>query len=57
MGFPGEEAAWSSVAGAAIYPGADGSMPGVWSVIAIIACIATLWIGHSSEAKKYKNAS
>ena len=54
MGFPGAEAAWSSVAGAAIYPGADGSMQGVWSVLAIAACIVVLVVGNGVEHKKYK---
>ena len=54
MGFPGSEGAWSAVAGSPIFPGAGGSMPGVWSVIAIVACIAVLVIGNAYEASRYK---
>ena len=55
MGFPGSDGVWSSVAGGAIFPGAGSGMPGVWSVIAIIACIAVLAIGNAYEKKRYKN--
>ncbi|KMW57778.1 hypothetical protein AIOL_002746 [Candidatus Rhodobacter oscarellae] len=52
MGFPGTD--WASLAGSAIFPGAGGPMPGIWTAIAIIACVVVLWVGHASEAKKYK---
>ena len=53
MGFPFEKAEW--VAGMeAIFPGADGSMPGTWAAIAIIICLGALAIGQRSESAKYK---
>lgn len=55
MGFPGEEAVWSTVAGGALFPGAGSAMPGLWSVIAIAGCIAVLAIGQMYESKKYKD--
>ncbi len=54
MGFPGEEAVWSAAAGGALFPGAGGSMPGFWSFVAIVACIAILAVGQMYESKKYK---
>lgn len=52
MGFPGSNADWSTVEGA-MYMGAGGAMPGVWTVLAIVACIAVLALGHMSESKRY----
>lgn len=54
MGFPGTEEGWSSLAGGAIFPGAGGATPGLWSVIAIVACILVLVIGNAYEKKRYK---
>ena len=54
MGFPGSDGIWSSVAGAAIFPGADGSLPGIWSAVAIALCVVVLVVGNAYESKKYK---
>ncbi len=51
MGFPYDEANWAVVDGA-MYMGAGGSMPGVFTVIAMAICVAVLFVGHRSEAKK-----
>ena len=53
MGFPGSNADWSTVEGA-MYMGAGGSMPGMWTALAVIACIVVLAMGHMSESAKYK---
>ena len=54
MGFPFEKAEW--VAGMeAIFPGAGGSMPGTWALIAIVVLIGALAIGQMSEAEKNRN--
>lgn len=55
MGFPGSEN-WASVAGSVIYPGAGGSGPGMWTVIAIAACIVVLVVGQGIETRKYRKA-
>jgi len=55
MGFPGSEEGWSSLAGGAIFPGLGSAMPGIWSVVAIVACVAVLAIGNAYEKKRYKN--
>ena len=36
--------------------GAGGSMPGLYSVIAILLCLVVLWMGNSSERKQYDKA-
>lgn len=54
MGFPFDTPSWDGVSGA-IYMGAGGSTPGMFTVIAIVACIAALVIGQGMEASKYKN--
>jgi hypothetical protein len=54
MGFPFEKAEW--VEGMeAIFPGAGGSMPGIWATIAVVVLLAALAIGQMSEAEKYRN--
>lgn len=53
MGFPFDKAEW--VDGMeAIFPGAGGSMPGTWTVIAIVVCLGALFIGQKAETTKYK---
>jgi len=53
MGFPGETADWASIEGA-FYMGFGTSMPGIFSAIAIAACVVVLLIGNASEQKSYK---
>lgn len=52
MGFPYSEATWDIVDGA-MYMGAGGSSPGLWTLISVIVCIVLLWIGNRHEHKLY----
>lgn len=52
MGFPFDTPTWEGVSGA-IFMGYGGAMPGIFSVIAIVLCIAALVIGQKAEAKSY----
>ncbi len=54
MGFPFDEASWNEVSGP-IFVGAGSSMPGVFTVLAIVVCIVALAMGQRAEAKKYSN--
>jgi hypothetical protein len=56
MGFPGSEASWSVIE-AGMYMGAGGSMPAVYTWIAVAACVCALWVGHLKEHKLYANQS
>ena len=60
MGFPYDVANWAVVDGSqldgAYFMGAGGSMPGLYSVIAILLCLVVLWMGNSSEHKQYDKA-
>jgi hypothetical protein len=51
MGFPYDEANWAVVDGA-MYMGHGSVMPGVYTFIAAVICVAVLFIGHKSEAAK-----
>lgn len=57
MGFPYDLSDWAVVDGSqfdgAYFMGAGTSMPGVYSIIAIIVCLIVLWMGNSSEQKQY----
>ena len=53
MGFPYEPASWDGVSGP-IFMGYGTSMPGVYTFIAIVLCIAALAIGQKAESAKYK---
>ena len=54
MGFPYDPQSWDGVSGP-IFMGYGTSMPGIFTVIAIIVCIATLAVGQSKEAAKYRD--
>ncbi len=54
MGFPFEGAAWAEGM-EAIFPGAGGSMPGVWALLGIVVCVGALIVGQMAESSKYKN--
>jgi len=51
MGFPYEEASWSVVDGA-MFMGWGGAMPGLYTLIAAIICVAVLVFGHRTEMNK-----
>lgn len=52
MGFSFAEASWDGVTGA-IYMGAGGGMPLVYTLIAVVACIYALWSGNRKEHALY----
>lgn len=54
MGFPYETASWEGVT-EAISTGFGTAMPGIFTVLAIVACVVALVVGQASESKKYKN--
>ena len=51
MGFPYEEANWAVVDGA-MYMGHGGALPGFYTFVAAVICVAVLVVGHKSEATK-----
>lgn len=51
MGFPYEEASWSVVDGA-MFMGWGSAMPGVYTAIAAIICVAVLVFGQKTETAK-----
>lgn len=53
MGFPYDEASWSVVDGA-MFMGWGSSAPGLYTLIAVVICVAVLIYGQISEAKKTK---
>jgi hypothetical protein len=54
MGFPFAEASWDSVTGA-MYMGAGGAMPMVYTLISVALCIWALWAGNRKEHSLYEN--
>ena len=54
MGFPFDTPTWDGVSGA-IFMGAGGSAPGVYTLIAIIVAILLLAFGQKTEAGKYRD--
>ncbi|MGI9389944.1 MAG: hypothetical protein ACR2O1_07810 [Boseongicola sp.] len=54
MGFPFETADWAVVEGA-MYMGAGGGAPFVYTVLSAIACAVALWVGNNKEHKLYEN--
>ncbi len=52
MGYPYAEATWG-VADGAMYMGAGGAAPLIYTLIAIAACIWALWSGNRKEHEKY----
>ena len=53
MGFPFPEATWDAVTGA-MYMGAGGNAPLIYTLIAAVACVVVLWLGNRSEHDFYK---
>jgi hypothetical protein len=54
MGFPYDQGTWDGVSGA-IFMGFGTSMPGTFTVIAIVVCIVLLALGQKTEASKYRD--
>jgi len=52
MGFPYESATWDAVDGA-MYMGSGGSMPWLFTLLSIAACVVLLWIGNRHEHQLY----
>ena len=52
MGFPGSEASWSVIEGA-MYMGAGGSMPAVYTWVSVALCVFVLWLGNRKEHRLY----
>ena len=52
MGFPGSEASWSVIEGA-MYMGAGGGAPAVYTWISIAMCVAALFMGNRKEHSLY----
>jgi hypothetical protein len=53
MGFPFDTASWDVVDGA-MFIGWGTVMPGVYTLIAAVICVYTLWAGNRAEQKHYK---
>lgn len=53
MGFPYDEASWSVVDGA-MFMGWGGGMPGLYTLIAMLICVAVLVFGQKTERAKTK---
>lgn len=54
MGFPFEEASWDGVAGA-MYMGAGGGAPLVYTLISAALCVYALWSGNRKEHALYED--
>ncbi len=52
MGYPFDQATWNVLTDA-MYIGAGGSAPGLYTLIGAAICIAALWYGNTSEKKRY----
>ncbi len=52
MGFSFSEASWDGVTGA-IYMGAGGSMPLVYTLLAAAVCVYAMWSGNRKEHALY----
>jgi hypothetical protein len=52
MGFAYESASWDAVTGA-MYMGANGSAPMIYTLISAALCVLMLWMGNRSEHKMY----
>lgn len=52
MGYPYDSASWDAATGA-IYMGANGSMPLIFTIISAALCVWALWAGHRGEHKLY----
>ena len=53
MGFPFDQATWDVVTGA-MFMGWGGALPGFYTFVGVVACIAILWMGNTSEKVKYE---
>ena len=53
MGFPFDTPTWEGVSGP-IFMGTGSTLPGLFSLIAVVICIAALLLGNGMEASKYK---
>ncbi|SHL86987.1 hypothetical protein SAMN05443432_103210 [Roseovarius litoreus] len=54
MGYPFDTPTWDAASGA-IFMGAGGALPGLFTLIAIVICVLALALGQAKEAAKYKN--
>ncbi len=54
MGFPFAEATWNAVTGA-MFIGAGGVAPGVYTFIGGVICVAILWYGYIYEKGRYQD--
>ena len=52
MGFPYDQATWDAVDGA-MYMGAGGGMPALFTWISVAACVVMLWLGNKKEHSLY----
>jgi len=52
MGFPYDKADWSVVDGA-MFMGWGSAMPGIYTLIAVVICVAVLVAGNRSEHSQY----
>ena len=52
MGFPYESASWDVVDGA-MFIGAGGAAPGLYTFVAAVICVVVLWNGNKSEHDCY----
>ena len=53
MGFPYDQATWDVVDGA-MYMGAGGSLPAIFTWLSIAVCIVLLWKGNKAEHDLYE---
>lgn len=54
MGFPYNEATWDAATGA-LYMGAGGGAPAIYTWVSVVVCIVLLWKGNKSEHDLYEN--
>ncbi len=54
MGFPYDTGSYEGVSGA-IFMGAGTSMPGMFTVLAIVVSVVLLAAGQATEASKYRD--
>lgn len=54
MGFSGAEASWDAITGA-MYIGAGGAMPLLYTLISAGLCVYALWAGNKKEHSLYEN--
>lgn len=54
MGFPYDSATWDVVDGA-MFMGWGSAMPGLYTLVAAVICVAVLVMGNRSEHQRYKD--